>query len=107
MGLFYTGKQKYNNYIVRENLDGVNGQRVPTGMRSFSSAVEPGCGRRFSGLSSDGYYTRYVDITMLIKRKFLQTILEVSQTSVFRVRWWCDRTNLSVSSNKTIVFTFH
>jgi hypothetical protein len=44
MDLLYAEKQERNNYIVRGNLEDINGQRVSTGRCALASAVKPGHG---------------------------------------------------------------
>jgi hypothetical protein len=60
------------------------------------------------GLYNYGYYTvGYADdIAILINGKFLQTVSEVLQTTLCTVQQWCERTKLSINTNKTVVTLF-
>jgi adenylate cyclase len=60
------------------------------------------------GLNSNGSYTiGYADdFAILINGKFLQTVSEVLQTTLGTVQQWCERTKLSVNSNKMVVIPF-
>jgi hypothetical protein len=60
------------------------------------------------GLNKNGYYTvGYADDTaILIYGKLPQTVSEVLQTAICSVQQWCERTNLSVNPNKTVVIPF-
>jgi hypothetical protein len=61
-------------------------------------------------LNDSDYYTCTVgyadDIAVLINGKFLQTVSEVLQTALCTVQQWCERTNLSINPNKTVVIPF-
>jgi hypothetical protein len=46
------------------------------------------------------------DIAILINGKFLHTVSEVLQTALHAVQQWCERTNLSINSNKTVIIPF-
>jgi hypothetical protein len=85
MDLRSAGKQKYNRYIVRRDPGNVGdcGQRVSAWRCAFASAMEPG-----RELKINGYYAvEYADdIAILINGKFLQTVSEVLQTALFRVK---------------------
>jgi hypothetical protein len=56
-------------------------------------------------LNSNGYYTvGYADdIAILINGKFLYTVSEVLQTALCTVQKWCEKTNLSINPNKTVI----
>jgi hypothetical protein len=60
------------------------------------------------GLNNDGYLTvGYADdIAILINGKFPQTVSEVLQTALYSVQQWCERTNLSINPNKTVIIPF-
>jgi hypothetical protein len=54
--LIYAGRQEHNNYIVRETLEGICGQRVSTGRHAFTSPVQL-MDNLVRKLNNDGYYT--------------------------------------------------
>jgi hypothetical protein len=60
------------------------------------------------GLNNDGYYTvGYADdIAILINGKFPHTASEVLQTALYSFQQWCERTNLSINPNKTVIISF-
>jgi hypothetical protein len=60
------------------------------------------------GLNSNGYYTAgYADdIAILINGKFLQTVSEVLQTALWAVQQWCEKTDLSINTNKMVIIPF-
>jgi hypothetical protein len=60
------------------------------------------------GLNSNGYYTvGYTDyIAILINGKFPHTVSEILQTILHTVQQWCQRTNLSINPNKTVIIPF-
>jgi hypothetical protein len=60
------------------------------------------------GINSNGYYTvGYADdIAILINGKFPHTVSEVLQTALHTVQQWCERTNLSINPNKTVIIPF-
>jgi hypothetical protein len=57
------------------------------------------------GLNSNGYYTvGYADdIAILINGKLPNTVSEVLHTALHTVQQWCERTNLSINPNKTVI----
>jgi hypothetical protein len=57
------------------------------------------------GLNSNGYYTvRYADDkAILINGKFPHTVSEVLQTALNTVQKWCEKTNLSINPNNTVI----
>jgi hypothetical protein len=57
------------------------------------------------GLSGNGYYTLgYADdITILIHRKFPNTVSELLQKALSMVQQWCDRTQLSINPQKMVI----
>jgi hypothetical protein len=59
-------------------------------------------------LNSNSYYTvGYAeDIAILINWKIPYTVLEVLQTSLCTVQKWCEKTNLSINPNKTVIIHF-
>jgi hypothetical protein len=59
-------------------------------------------------LNSNGYCTvGYADdIAILINGKFPYTLSEVLQTAPCTVQKWCEKTSLSINSNKTIIIPF-
>jgi hypothetical protein len=60
------------------------------------------------GLNNNGYHTvGYADnISILINRKFPHTVSEVLKTALYSVQQWCERTNLSMNPNKTVIIPF-
>jgi hypothetical protein len=58
--------------------------------------------------NSNGYYTvGYADdIAILFNGKFPLTVSEVLQTALHTVQQWCERTNLSINPNKTVIIPF-
>jgi hypothetical protein len=60
------------------------------------------------GLNRNGYYiVGYADdIAIVINRKFPHTVSEVLQTALYSVQQWCERTNLSINPNKTVIIPF-
>jgi hypothetical protein len=56
-------------------------------------------------LNSNGYYTvGYADdLAILINGKFPYTVSEVLQTALCTVQKWCEKTNLSINPNKTVI----
>jgi hypothetical protein len=60
------------------------------------------------GLNNNGYYTvGYADdIAILINGKFPQTVTEVLQTAICTTQHWCERKELSINQNKTVVIPF-
>jgi hypothetical protein len=59
-------------------------------------------------LNSNGYNTvgYAADIVILINGKFPHTVSEVIQTALCTVLKWCEKTNLSVNPNKTVIIPF-
>jgi hypothetical protein len=59
-------------------------------------------------LNNDGYYrVGYADdIGVLINGQFPHTVSEVLQTVLYSVQQWCERTNLSINPNKTVIIPF-
>jgi hypothetical protein len=59
-------------------------------------------------LNDGDYYTvGYADdIAILINGKFPQTVSEVLQGAPCTVQQWCERTNLSINPNKTVIILF-
>jgi hypothetical protein len=55
-------------------------------------------------LNSNGYYT--VGYAILINGKFPYTVSEVLQTALCTVQKWCEKTNLSINPNKTVIVPF-
>jgi hypothetical protein len=60
------------------------------------------------GLNSNGcYIIRYADdIAILINGEFPHTVSEVLQTALCTVQKWCEKTNLSINPNKTVIIPF-
>jgi hypothetical protein len=60
------------------------------------------------GLNCNGYYTiRYADgIAMLISGKFPQTVSDVLETALITAQKWCEKINLSLNPNKTVIILF-
>ena len=60
------------------------------------------------GFNNDGYYrVGYADdIVIFINGKFLSTVSERLQTTLYTVQGWCERTRLSINPNKTVIITF-
>jgi hypothetical protein len=60
------------------------------------------------GLNDGGYYTaEYADdIAILIHVKLFATVSECLQTALHTVQRWCERTDLSINPNKTVIIPF-
>jgi hypothetical protein len=104
----YAGKQDNNYYIIRRNPGGVRVQGVSAG-GCFSpllwSLVVDG---PLWGFNDDEYYTvGYADdIAILTYGKFLTTVSECLQTTLYTLQRWCEITVLSISLNKTVIIPF-
>jgi len=63
---------------------------------------------QFIGLDENSCYTvGYTDdIATLICRKFCNIITELLQVALSMIQKWCDRTKLSINSQKTVVTQF-
>ena len=63
---------------------------------------------QFIGLDENSCYTvGYTeDFATLICRKFCKNITELLQMALSMVQKWCDRTKLSINSQKTVVMQF-
>jgi hypothetical protein len=46
------------------------------------------------------------DIANIINGKFFQTVSEVFQTALCKDQQWCERTDLSINPNKTVITPF-
>jgi hypothetical protein len=59
-------------------------------------------------LNHEGYYTvRYADdIAILIQGKFPSTVSECLQMALYIVQRWCERTDLSINPDKTVIVPF-
>jgi hypothetical protein len=59
-------------------------------------------------LTDKGYYTvGYADdIAILIHGKFLSTVSECLQMALYTVERWCERTDLSINPDKTVIVPF-
>jgi hypothetical protein len=59
-------------------------------------------------LNSNGYYTvgYAVDIAILINGKFPYTVSELLQTALCTAQKWCEKTNLSINPNNTVIIPF-
>jgi hypothetical protein len=101
------GSRKITATLAGETLEGSVARGCPQGgilsPLLWSLVVD----KITAGLNGNGYYTLgYADIAILIHGKLPNSVFELLQEALNMVQQWCDRTQLSINTQKMVIVPF-